>query len=291
MFTIEKASSKDFEKVYPCLQRFEDLGAGNSKEEWKRIFIDYWETPEDFCGYMLLKNGQVKGYLGLIFSNRIFNNKPEKFCNLTTWIVDEDSRNQSLPLLLQALKLKDYTFTCFTADSRTTAVILSRLGFMDFEVHQRVLLPIPDFRMKKQGSYICEFNLQRIRSYLNENDRVIFDNHQMFDCEHLVLKSGEKYSYIILKRVRRRNMPFAKVHYVSNVGYFAESIENFIIKICIRFRVFGVMIDERYLGNYRLRKSFRHEIRQKAYFKSNSDTLDKNQIDTLYSESVILPNC
>ena len=103
-----------------------------------------WQTTEDFCGYLLLKDGDIKGYLGLIFSRRILNDKVEKFCNMTSWVVNEDCRSQSLPMLLELLKLKDYTLTNFTA-SPTVATILGKLGFTEFPVDQRVLLPMPHF--------------------------------------------------------------------------------------------------------------------------------------------------
>lgn len=286
MFKIEKAHTEDFERVYPCLERFEDLGLGNSKEEWKKIFVKHWETPEDFCGYMLLKDDQVKGYLGLIFSSRIYNGKIEKFCNFTTWIVDEDSRRQSLLLLLEALKLKNYTFTNFSA-SATVAAIMNRLKFTEFEIHEQVAFPVPDFRVKKHG-YSCEFDLAKIRSYLNEYEQTVFDDHRQFNCEHLLLKSDENYFYVILRKTKRKNMPFIEVQYVSEFDNFAECLENLVVKICVHFKVLGVMVDERYLNGYRLQKSFRYSPQEKVYFKSDSDALNKNQIDMIYSELVIL---
>ena len=286
MFKIEKAYKKDFERVYPCLERFEDLGLGNSKEEWRRIFDKYWETPEDFCGYMLLKDGQVKGYLGLIFSYRIYNNQLEKFCNFTTWIVDKDCRQQSLLLLLESLKLKDYIFTNFSA-SPTVAEIMKRLKFTEFEIHEQVAFPVPNFRLKKHD-YGCEFDLAKIRSYLNENERVIFDDHAQFDCEHLLLKSDKNYFYLILKKTKRKNMPFIQVQYVSEFERFAKCLENSVTKICVHLKVLGIMVDERYLNGYRLSKSFQYSPQQKMYFRSDSNAVNKNQIDMIYSELVIL---
>ena len=286
MFKVERATTKDFERVYPQLQKFNS--AELSKEDWKRLFVNYWKSPEDFCGHILVKDGAVKGFLGLIFSNRIYNGEVHKFCNLTSWIVDEDCRNQSVFLLLEALKLKDYTFTNFTA-SQTVAVLVKRLGFEEFEVNQQIIPPIPKFALKKRAC-ACEFDLQKIRSDLNVNEQTIFDDHQQLDCRHLLLKSNDGYAYVILKKTHRRNIPIAKVHYISDAGYFVECAEKFVVKICLRLKVLGVMVDERYLGGYRLRRSIRYPQQRKGYFKSNSKTLNKNQIDTLYSELVVLFN-
>ncbi len=286
MFRVEKATTKDFERVYPQLQKFDS--AELSREDWKRLFVNYWKSPEDFCGYMLIKDEEVKGFLGLIFSNRLFNAEVHKFCNLTSWIVDEDCRNQSVFLLLEALKLKDYTFTNFTA-SQTVAVLVKRLGFEEFEVNQQIIPPIPNFALKKRNC-VCEFDVQKIRPELNDNERTIFDDHQQLDCRHLLLKSNAGYAYVILKKTHRRNIPIAKVHYVSDAGYFVEWAEKFAAKICLHLKVLGVMVDERYLGDYRPRFGINYPHQRKGYFKSTSKTLNKNQIDTLYSELVVLFN-
>jgi len=136
--------------------------------------------------------------------------------------------------------------------------------------------------------FACEFDLQKIRTALNENDKVIFDDHQNIGCEHLLLKSNNGYAYVILKKTQRRNIPLGKVQYVSNSEHFAGGIERFAAKICLRLKVLGIMVDERYLGDYKLRKSIRYPHQRKAYFKPSSKTLNENQIDTLYSELVLV---
>ncbi|HEX8286352.1 MAG TPA: hypothetical protein VF556_00030 [Pyrinomonadaceae bacterium] len=286
MYKIEKVYADDFERIYPQLLKFQI--SAFSKDDWHKLFVHYWESPEEFFGYMLLKDGEVKGFLGLIFSNRIIKDKNYKFCNHTSWVVDEDCRHQSLFLLLEALKLKDYIFTCFTA-STTVATIFKRFGYNEFAVNQQVLLPMPDFRLIK-GDYSCEFDLKKIRNLLSKNERILFDDHQNLGCKHIVLKTNSGYSYLILKKTIRRNLPFLKVHYLSNAEHFVEAVERFILKICLRTKTLGLMVDDRYLGDYRLRRSINYPHQRKAYFKSNSDELNENQIDTLYSELVVLFN-
>jgi hypothetical protein len=282
MFTIRKAVSEDFEQVYPLLQSFGD--APIAKENWKKIFDPPWKTSEDFCGYLLLKDAQVKGFLGLIFSQRMLNDRVEKFCNMTSWIVTEDCRSQSLRLLLESLKLKEHSFTNFTA-SPTVATILKKLGFTAFEVHQRVLLPLPRLPFARRGR--CDFELQSVRSKLSGEELRIFDDHQGLNCEHLLLQADSGSCYVVLKKTRRKNLTWAKVQYLGNAKVFHECIESQIAGICRRLRVWGVMVDERYVEGHRFRGSVSYPHQRKAFFKSNS-ILNKNLIDTLYSEMVIL---
>jgi hypothetical protein len=286
MFTIERATAGDFERVYPRLRQ--GFGDTFAKEEWRKIFVSPWPSPEDFCGYMLLKDGQVKGYLGLIFSRRTFDGRVEKFCNLTSWWVSEDCRSQSLRLMLEALKLKGYTFTNLTA-SPTVESLLPRLGFRAFEVHQQVVLPYPNLISGVRGC-ACLFEPEDIRARLDESDRAIFDDHRPLGCEHLLLRSGAGDCYVVLKKTWRKRLPFAKVHYLSRPEVFAACVERMAVKICLRLRVCGVMVDERYLRGRKLRRGVRYPHQRRAYFKTGSSALDETQIDTLYSELVVLHN-
>jgi hypothetical protein len=285
MFTITKAVAEDFARVSPLFQGFGDSPIPAA--DWKKIFVTPWKTEEDFCGFLLLKDGVVKGYLGLIFSRRTLNGKPEKLCNMTSWIVNEDCRGQSILLLLELLKLKDYTLTNFTA-SPTVAAILKKLGFEEFPVDQRVLLPIPGFRLRRSGS-TCEFNLPAISSKLGAVDLRIFDDHQGLNCQHLLLQSANGDCYVVLKKTKRKNLTFAKVHYLSNAEVFHKCMEDLAAAICVRLRAFGLMVDERYIKRHQFRGSLNYPHQRKAYFKSDS-LRDANLIDTIYSELVVLHN-
>jgi len=285
MFTITKAVSEDFERVYPLFQGFED--APIPKDDWKKIFDIPWHTKEDFCGYLLLKDGEIKGYLGVIFSRRELQGKIEKFGNMTSWIVTEDCRGQSILLLLELLKLKDYTLTNFTA-SETVAAILRKLGFEEFSVDQQVLLPVPAFRLPRRD-FSCDVDVQEIRRNLTGADLKIFEDHQQLNCQHLLLHSAHGDCYLVLKKTRRKNLSFAKVHYLSNAEVFHQSIESLITTICVRLRVFGLMVDERYIPGQQFRRARHYPHQRKGYFKSPT-IRDSNLIDTLYSELVILHN-
>jgi hypothetical protein len=284
-FTIRKAFSEDFDRVYPLLQSFGN--ASISKEYWQKIFVTPWKTTEDFCGYLLLRDDDVKGYLGLIFSQRMLKDKPEHFCNMTSWIVSDDCRGQSLRMLLEVLTLKDHTITNFTA-SPTVATILSKLKFTEFDVHQRVLLPLPHFSFAGRNQK-CDFNPQTIRKKLVGEDLRIFEDHQKLRCQHLLLQSDKGDCYVVLKKTKRKNLTWAKVHYLSNAGVFHECMERLIARICLRLRVLGVMVDERYIEGHQFRVSLGYSHQRKAFFKSES-VVDKNLIDSLYSEMVILHN-
>jgi acetoacetyl-CoA synthetase len=282
MVTIEKARSEDFERTYPLL-----LGFGStklSKNDWKQLFINHWNVSEDYYGYILLMDGEVKGFLGTIFSTRVFNERIERFCNMTSWIVAEECRGKSLSLILEVLKLKDYTITNFTA-SEGVRVILQKLGFTPIETQQQLLLPVPALSLNK-GAYFCEFDREAIGDKLDEIDFKIFEDHRAFNCRHILISSGRDYCYLIVKRIERRRLPFAKVHYLSNAPLFIKAVDSLRVKICANLKVAGLLVTERYLKGHRFGYARNFPKEYGAFYKSTN--IRPDEIDTLYSEMILL---
>jgi acetoacetyl-CoA synthetase len=282
MVTIEKAKGEDFERIYPLLLGFNS--ARLSKNDWQQVFINHWNVPEDYYGYILIKDGEVKGFLGAIFSTRVFNGQVERFCNMSSWIVDEGCRGQSLLLLLELLKLKDYTITNFTA-SRSVSVILQKIGFTPIETQPQLLLPVPSFSLNK-GAYLCEFDREAIGEKLCETDFKIFEDHLAFNCTHILISSGRDYCYLIVRRIKRRRLAFAKVHYLSNVELFIKAQDSLRVKICLKLKVAGLLVAERYLKGHQLKYGRKFPTEYGAFYKSTK--IRPDQIDTLYSEMILL---
>lgn len=282
MVKIEKVRSEDFERIYPLLLGFNSDKL--SKDDWKQVFINHWNVAEDYHGYILVKEGEVKGFLGAIFSTRVFNGQVERFCNMTSWIVDESCRGQSLLLILELLKLKDYTITNFTA-SEGVRVILQKIGFTPIETQPQLLLPVPTFSLNK-GTYFCEFNREAIGEKLGETDFKIFQDHQAFDCRHILISSGRDYCYVIVRRIRRRRLAFAKVHYLSNAELFVKAQDSLRVKICANLKVAGLLVAERYLKGHQLRHVRKFPKEYGAFYKSTK--IRPEEIDTLYSEMILL---
>jgi hypothetical protein len=279
---IAKARTSDFERVYPLLQGF---GISRiTKDHWRRLFTRNWDSPEDYCGYLLEQDGEVKGFLGLLFSERTINGRLEKFCNMTSWMVKQEWRGHSLQLLLEALKLKDCTFTNFTP-STGVARILKTLGFTEMESSDQILLPVPGFSYKRTR-YRCLVDLDEIGERLSETDRNIFTDHRGLDCRHVLLSDGEKYCYLIVKNRSYKHLPFARVHYLSNPELFAASIDALRTNLCWRLKVAGLIVDNRYVDGRAFTYSRAYPKQCATFFKSS--TLGARDIDTLYSEMILL---
>jgi hypothetical protein len=248
------------------------------------LFTTNWDSPENHCGYLLEHDGEVKGFLGLLFSERTVHGGLEKFCNMTSWIVKQEARGHSLKLLLEALKLKDYTFTNFTP-SHDVATILQKLGFTELQGSEQILLPVPGFSYART-SYRCVFDIEEIGRRLNDVDRKIFTDHQGFNCRHVLVSEGDRYCYLIFKNRVYKRLPFARVHYLSNRELFASSIDSIRTNLCWRLKVAGLMVNSRYVDGQGFSYSRPYPQQCPTFFKSGS--LRASDIDTLYSEMILL---
>ena len=140
MVTVKKATVKDVDKLLPLLLELDSINQTN--EEWERLFKLHWDDNQNYFGYVMYDEDKAVGFLGLLFSRRVVKDKTSKFCNISSWIVRKEYRRQSLHLLLPVLELDNYTITVLTCNAGTY-FITKKLGFIDLEVGQRVILPLP----------------------------------------------------------------------------------------------------------------------------------------------------
>lgn len=282
-FEIAEARSSDFEVIYPLLQIFDESDA--AREKWKQIFVNHWDVPEDYHGYILKYEDRVVGYIGLIFSHRTINNGSHKFCNLTSWIVEEEFRGvQALRLLRSVLNLKGYTFTIFSATDNARE-IYQKMGFQFLDTHFLIVLPFLSVKTLFT-QYSVHWKPDQIRPYLNENETRLLDDHLPFDCLHLLVRKGSSHCYLVLAKTKRMDIPFAVTHYIGNPDIFLPCINRIALTICLHTHTFGLIVDKRFLRRRPVRLAVTRALKVGKMFIS--DTLAPRDMDALYSEVILL---
>jgi len=279
---IKKARVEDFEQIYNLLLDFNNSSI--KKEDWRQLFINHWNNSEDYFGYVLIDNNKAVGFQGLIFSRRIINGQTQKICNLTSWIVKREYRNNSVALLLPVLKLKGYTITNFTA-SKEVCLMLKRLGFKELETRIKIIPPVSVIGFLS-GKCSVEFDRNEIKRHLSKKDLNIYSDHSKLKAIYLLIKEGDEYSYLVLNRTKKRFFHFAQIHYISNLRIFLKYINRISMRICLRLNVFGLLVDERYVEGHKIRNLITIKLSQPNLFKA--EFLTRDDINTLYSELLVL---
>ncbi|NOZ34227.1 MAG: hypothetical protein GXO80_02890 [Chlorobi bacterium] len=285
---VREAKYDDFEKVYPLLYKLNNKTL--SKNDWKRIFENNFETDMGFCGYVIEDEDEIHGFLGAVFSNRIIAGKEYKFCNLTSWIVEKKYRAKSLILLMKIHKLKGYVFTNFTP-SKTVYPILKKLGYKDVENRKFLIKPIPVFSSK------IRILTSGFENLLDDNELKIYEQHKKFNLGFFIAKSKSDYCFIVYRKKKyfpaklkkitagKINMQLAEIEYVSNPNFFSNNTKEIMFKASIKKTIASFTVYEKYLPESIVKSSKIYKTHRKYVYKGD---LPENKIDILFSEIVIL---
>src|SRR5262245_12458823 len=287
MMVVEKGTPAMFDDVYPLLS---ELDGSYSREKWREIFDYQWGSDERHVGYALVDDRKVVGFNGAIFSRRIIDGREARFCNLTSWTVKEQYRTESLRLVFPFLKLKGYTITNLTMNDRAWEVT-RRLGFKNLDTNVRILFPVPGLSAtRKEEAPVIVSDQTRIAEILDPVNLKIFIDHSHYDCGHLVIRDRYGYSYIIYtrKRYRKYNYDFsyAHIHYISDRSAFLRGLNKVKSYFLKSQKYFFLAVDERLIGNATIPYSKSYQLKFPRMYKS--DVLSREQVDSLYSELVVL---
>lgn len=285
MLVVEKAVASDFEEVYPLLLGFNQPSI--SKDTWKNLFVNHWQCEEDGFGFVLRDDGKIVGYIGLILSKRLISGKEYKFCDMTSWIVKEEYRKESLRLLGPTLALKDYHFTNLSS-SDAVFKIMKTMRFKELETEFKVLLPtlktIALGLLPKKVQILINDNA--IFQHLNASERRVFEDHQKFPCTNVLILRENAHCLLIGNLRERKGIPFFNIHHLSDTDLFIAEIASCFMVICLKARAAGLVVDARFLrGKEMPHLSVRSRPANKLF---KSPTLTKEDIDGMYSENIVL---
>jgi hypothetical protein len=277
---LKRVDASCFEDVHALLLRFRNPRV--TVEQWRSLLAPRWNADEGYAGYALTDGGRVVGFLGYVFSSREIAGRAQRFCNLSSWIVEPEHRADSLKLLLPALKLREHTVTNLTPRP-TVAVILEKLGFQKLETGVRVVPPVPF-----GGGGDCEVTTDRqeIAKWLTGREAVLFRDHAELPCGHVLLREASASCYLVHTKRQYRGIGFTHVHHVSDAEVLARNIGR-VRGLLARLNGTPVtMIDRRFLGATRVPWSFSKDYPAPLLYRSES--VPAEAIDNLYSELVLL---
>jgi len=283
MSTIKKVYADDCEDCLPLLKQLDQTQT--RVKDWRELFKTHWPRQEKQFGFALMNDERPVGFLGTVFSDRSINQTQERFCNITSLIVEGKYRSATLMLVNHYARLKSCTLTCFTP-SREVSAILKKFGFKELSKKFICILPIPFISLFIRKQFKIYFNPEEIEPKLSRQDRQFFEHHKKFHVHHILIQSDDEYCYLIATRVKKKGLNFELIHYLSNPDLFAQTAGFLAWKICWRFKSVGILAYDSYLNNRSIFPSIKITLPRPTFYKSNS--LKRDQIDSLYSEYFVL---
>ncbi|WP_327694189.1 GNAT family N-acetyltransferase [Streptomyces sp. NBC_00459] len=242
--TVRKAVAEDLHKVYPLLRDSTLNSSWIPFESRKRMFQPVWGGDEGYYGYVMEEGDEVVGFLGTLFTERDVRGRRHKFCEIHSWYVKDDYRNESLKLFLPVMSIRKATLLNYTP-TQTVYDISKKFGWEDLETKVLQFLPVPTLR-SLSGGFRVETRKHMIVQHLDEADRKVFLDHESVECRHyLITRSGStEYLYVVLKRLRlRRFVPFGRILYASNKSMLLDAVDRLRTYWCLRLGMAFVVID------------------------------------------------
>ena len=284
---VREAKYNDFEKVYPLLHKLNSSSL--SKNDWAKLFVNNFDSDEGFCGFVIEDDEEIHGFLGAVFCKREINGKKYKFCNSTSWIVEEKYRAKSLILLMKIHKLKEYIFTNFTP-SETVYPILKKFGYKDIEYAKFLIKPKPVISSE------IKIITSGFESVLNNEELKIHKQHKNFNLGFFIAKSKSDYCLVVYRKKKyfpaklkkitagKINMQLAEIEYLSNIDFFKENIKEILFKASVKKKIVSYAIYKKHLPE-NIKPSKTYKTHRKYVYKGN---IDAKEVDLLFSEIVIL---
>lgn len=252
---------------------------GVKREEQQKIFCQRilsinWDNSEHFKGYVLEDQSRIVGFIGYIFSKRLIDRNEHIFCNLSTWAVEPEYRNESLNLVFPIRDLKGVTMINFTPSVEALKVFKKLYKFKSLEDSFTLVPPslFPNAFWKVKTSYIGN----------DEHLLKVARDHQSLPVKFMYVSIGSRECLVVYRTMNIRRLRFAFVLHISNKELFHEKLSLFRNHVLLKNHV-AMMIDNRLLGEKKILFSKSFPLKQQRIYRSE---LPPEKIDNLYSEFV-----
>lgn len=252
-----------------------------SRERW-RTLLDYpWRPPDADCGCVAVDGDRVVGFLGLVYVDRPFGGRVERFCNICAWYLLRDYRGRGIGRDIQHASIAntEQTYTLVTATAGTDRAFRGS-GFDVMDDERYIIRRRPDAAPKLEWLE----GPDAIEASLSPEQRTILNHHRAFELRHLLISVGGRSCYLIVQaRKQGEDVNYHQVMYVSDPEVVAAHGQTIADAILEPGRaVFAV--DCRYMPESMPWE--RERVRQPRLYQS--PRLRPGEIDHLYNEVVLL---
>jgi hypothetical protein len=280
--TLEPIRDEDLPAF--CGFLVENLSRERTAEAWADAFRKNWCRDKPNNGFLIRHEGRVVGGIGAIYAERWIRGRPERFCNITSWCVQDAFRAQSMRLAMAVTGQPGFHFT----DLTPTEVVSKTLQFLKFKpMNERHAvwpnLPWPSGRLAGVRVFT---EPERIGQVLEPDDVKAYHDHRHLPwLRHLAVGHGNAWCHIVWKPTRLKDVRGAMILAFSDPTLFLRYRLALGNHLLLRHGLPYTRVESRLLPRVP-RPSIELAGYRNKVFKS--DTLTEADISNLYSELVAL---
>jgi len=183
----------------------EHLNSRVSRSAFRALLSPPWGGQAPNHGFHLVTGGSVVGAYVAVYSERVIDGEPRRFCNLAAFCVLEEHRAHSVRLMRAMLAQKGFEFTDFSPSGNVVA-LNARLGFTVLDTATRLVPNLP--RLSRRGLTVSD-DPAVVAGVVTGQDAVVYRDHLGAPAaRHIVAVSQGVYAYLIVRKDRRKRLPF-----------------------------------------------------------------------------------
>lgn len=257
------------------------LGGAGGPARYRRYFSYSWLAAKPDLGMMIDDAGNVRGFVGAIYSDRRIGATTQRFCNITSAAVEPSYRKHTLALFGALLAPKQTTFTCFSPNEPTQKI----LDFFKFrrcsgdKVIFGPLSGLGSLRHVRSRRVITDpVELDR---ELTLDQREIAHHHRAHHCGQLLIVDGDRRCFVVTARRGRDVRVFANVLHASDPSMLVDSLPWIHGALLRAHGTLLTGVDQRWIHRVPWPSYPYRQIRP-IYLRSSALAFD--QLDALYTE-------
>jgi hypothetical protein len=260
----------------------DNLQQSRSPDEWDACLRESWNDEErPNYGFILRDKGKVVGGIGAYYKNRLINGRTEKICNITSWCVLTEYRQQSMRLAMSVISQDGYSFTDFSP-TKVVGATLQFFKFCPLDDRHAVILNLPWNFISSVSVLHLPADIEHV---LKDEALQIYKDHAIFPwLNHILVGKSGQWCHIIYKRRVFKGLPAADIYYINNKELFNKYSRRLLAYFLFQGYV-STLVECRFLNRVPLPSVIQSGFNPKLYL---SKTLEDNDIDYLYSEIMAL---
>ena len=191
----------------------------NSNEIFEILKINFDEDQP--FGYILMKDKNVVGFLGTIFSKRPIKEKIIDHCYLHSWVVFERYRLAAFKLILPIIKKNIFISTY--SPIKSLMGLYKKLGFEEAQFFSK-FTPSLFFLRWKTNDLNCSDDISFFEKFLSNKDRIVLKDHNFTNTQKLFIyfnkNTHDNVFIIVKKKTKKLVIPILELIYISDFKKF-----------------------------------------------------------------------
>ena len=223
MLTVRWAEPRERGRIQRYL--FETMGKVPF-ERWGNILDCRWIPEDDRYGAVVMDDGELLGFLGIVFADRPLAGATHRTGNITSWHLDRTRRRSGLGQEMLALvtSLPDVTYVATSPNPRSGG-LLGKVGW-DVLEERRFLWRRTDARPQSEVRRLAS---PQDAGELDADSRRALADHAGLDLIASVLRGpeGEACLVVTYVKIKGENVAHHEVLHVSDRPLFTRLVRDF----------------------------------------------------------------